>query len=139
MSATIIAEALAAAERGTHVTFGTLTRVVVVDDDECVSDLFPGLSAVRTSDTASEDGCVYVHLDAVQIALAHLAAKLERAEAQLEAISREGWRACGLLASLREAVSDVADYYVDTPGAGQAAAERIRAALAKDAEREAGR
>lgn len=83
MTATLIAEALAAAERGTHVTFGTLTRVVVVDDDECVSDLFPGLSAVRTSGTASEDGCVYVRLDAVQIALLHLATRLERAEARI--------------------------------------------------------
>ena len=143
MSANIIAEALAVAEAATDDSVCGACRYAALPVEHMQADACDGefddiaWAGTRAVFEDLDHDVLMVRLDVVEAALAHLAERLERAEAKLEAVSREGWRACGLLASLREAVSDVADYYVDTPGAGQAAAERIRAALAEDAAREA--
>lgn len=132
MIADIIAEALAAAGGAVPQSIGRMhDQYVIIDKDRDIDDSGWGLAmmAQKQHVSARKPRVIYVRHDAMLAALRYLAERLERVEVQLEAASREGWRACVLLAAAQEQIEADRIYAeadrVFADGAGESAIEEL--------------
>ena len=154
MSAKSIAEALAAGVANTPDVSRWHERFyVTLGDGESLwtNELIQNQNATDGSVARVE----LIRADVAEAALEHLAERLERAEARLEAVSREGWRASVLLAAEKEqleserayaeadrAAADGADESAieelhEQAGAFEDEARRLRACVSADDKQEA--